>query len=245
MIMEPVWSFVLLGLVTAAPEPPSIGVFVKSGPQVSELPEAERKTREKVLTARYKDEYKAWEQLAKDVKKQFGKQVDKWPEEQRRAMRAAQERVYATNAEIIFLKVNPNYADSVADLRRHIEASKRLFSTTTSEEAHLVVEVLARKGSFGPRARNRLLCRVTLGVKARARRPRPEWDKVEWPDRPFGTSEGERIVLHSYSRKEPWWSILEAERNAWKAVAGWAAAGIEESAKQNAEALTGVPASGR
>ncbi len=245
MIMEPVWSLVLLGLVTAAPEPRSIGVFVKSGPQVRELPDAERKARDKILSARYKDEYKAWEQLAKDFRKQFGKNVDKWPEEQLRAMRAAEERVYATDAEIIFLKVDPNYADSVADLREHIGASKRLFLARTSEKAHLVVEVLARRGSIGPGARNRLLCRVSLGAKAKARRQRPEWDKVEWPRRRVRTNDGETYVLHSYTSREPWWSIHEADLNRWKAVPLWVAFGLEDFAKQNSEALTGAPALGR
>jgi hypothetical protein len=241
MIMERVWTIVLLGLATAAPEPPSIGVFVKSGPQVRELPDSERKAREKALSARYKDEYKAWEQLAKDFRKQFGKNVDKWPEEQLRAMRAAEERVYATDAEITFLKADPNYADSVADLRAHIGASKRLYVVEKVEEAHLVVEVLARKGSIGPGARNRLLCRISLGAKAKARRPRPEWDKVVWPRRRSLTNDGETYVLHSYTSKEPWWSIHEADFSRWTAVPRWIAYGLEDFAKQNAEALTGVP----
>ncbi len=175
-----------------------------------------------------------------ELRKQYGKKVEKWPEEQQRALRAAQERVYATDAELLFLKVDPNYGDSVADIRRHIEGSKRLHLVETSGDAHLVVEVLARKGTIGPRARNRVLCRVSLGAKAKARRPQPEWAKVEWPGRLY-SSEGERIVLHSYSSKEPWWSFLEAERNAWRAVGSWIAVGLDDFAKQNAEALTAVP----
>src|SRR5512143_450418 len=173
MILGPCRTLFLLGLVAAPADPPSVGVFVKAGPEVRELPDAERKAREKALSARYKEEYKAWEQLGNDLKKQFGKKVEKWPEEERRAMRAAQEEVHATDAEIFFLKVDPNCADSVADLRRPIEASKRLYLASKSEETHLVVEVLARRGTIGPRARNSVLCRVTLGAKAKARRPRP------------------------------------------------------------------------
>lgn len=236
---------VLLGGAAAAAGPPSVGVFVKSGPEVRELPEAERKAREKALSARYKEEYDAWVQLTKDLKKQFGKKVEKWPEEPRQKMLAAQRRVYSTEAERIFLKVDPKAADSVKDLRRHLEASKKLHLAASGEEAHLVVEILGRKGEIGIGSRNRLLYRVSPGGKAKARRPRPAWEGVEWPAFRYSINGSERYVLHSYTQKEPWWSVHDAQSAAWTGVAGMVYTGLDEFAQQNAESLTGVPAAGK
>jgi len=210
-------------------------VFVRPGPPVKVLPDAERKAREKELRARYEDQLKAYRQLENDLKKQFGKTFEKWPEEQKRAFRAAGEAAGATEAERVFLDPDDKTADTVADFHKILADRKRLRLAANPQEAQLVIEVLARKATRMP-GRSRVLYRVLLGDKVTlAQRQALDWSSAWWPARYLDAEEVQ--VVHSYTAKEPWWTVHESVGGFWSHAAGGAVLDLESLLAKNEKAL--------
>jgi hypothetical protein len=153
-------ALAVLLLLADSPPPAPLGAFLKAGPASKEAPDAERKAREKELDKLYDERLRAWQALDKDLQKRFGKKREQWPAEQTLALRNAAESTRAAATERTFLKSDSHYANSVDDLRKVLAKGGPLREVSSPREAYFVIEVLARKTSFGIGARNRLLCRV-------------------------------------------------------------------------------------
>lgn len=236
-------ALAVLLLVVEAPPTAPLGVLLKAGPAPKELSDAERKAREKELDKLYDERLRAWQALDKDLQKRFGKKRDKWPAEQTRALGNAAESTWAAATERTFVKSDAHYADSVDDLRKVLAKGGPLREVSSPREASFVIEVLARKTSFGIGARNRLLCRVSLGDKIGAkRRQAADWTKMDWPPVPSYADTWERTIVHSGTLKEPWWTIHEADQGTWTNLAGGVLSGLYEFMKKDGAALIGQEA---
>lgn len=221
-------------LAPAGDPPPArgpISVFVQpradeAAPSKPEMDE--RKAKSEALS-------KSLDQLEKDLKKQYGKDVKKWPEDKRGAYYDALDTLgMAWSANYYAARPAKEKGDSVLDLNKRLgKESKNAYVVLAErpEDADLVVEILGRKGQAKFVVGNKY-----LGFDVLAGKIAPE--TLARLPREFRPWHADHLsTLHWAKSGEPYlrFEVWDTER--WQDVAGYVGHTLEELVKANYDLL--------
>lgn len=223
----------------AADPPPARGplsVFVQARPD-----ETERSASEKELLRTKADAAgKSVDQLHKDLKKQFGKDAKKWPEEKVRGYYEARDALgVAWSESYYYARPAAEKTDSVEDFRKHLakdRKNKYVTLASSREDADLVVEVMGRKGMAKfIRGSKYLGFDVLPGrIRADALVNLPRERLTPWWADHFST-------LHWPRTAEPFFRFEVNDAERWQDVAEYGVLVVEEVAKAYYDALKPAP----
>jgi hypothetical protein len=219
----------------AAEAPPARGplaVFVQARPD-----EAERSASEQsALKSKADAASKPVEQLGKELRKKFGKDAAKWPEDERRAYYDALDVLgVAWSESYYYARPAKEKADSVEDTSKHLGKERKNAYVTLAprrEDADLVIEIMGRKGQAkfitGPKYLGFDVLPGKLPADALLGLPREQF-KPWFEDR--------MLTLHWPKRGEPFFRFEASDTERWQDVAKFVATTVEELAKTYYETL--------
>ena len=134
-----------------AADGPSMTVFVAAS-QAPPRPDVDDATKN-ALKKKRDEANKARQALEKQLKAQFGKKREEWPDDKDDELYRLEEAAAAAEADYEYRKIDPKeIADAVEDLKRATEGKglqagkkDRIVSVASAADAQLVVEVVARR----------------------------------------------------------------------------------------------------
>lgn len=176
-VLFPACALVVLAAGPArAADGPTMTVFVTEG-KVEPRPEVDNATKN-ALKKKRDEANKARQALEKQLKSQFGKKREEWPDEKDDELYRLEEVAAMAEADYEYRKIDPKeIADAVEDMRgatqgKGLQAGKkdRIAPAASAAEAHLVVEVMARrqKKQFGAVVPSDCWVLFTLGPGGKA-----------------------------------------------------------------------------
>jgi hypothetical protein len=236
-------AFVIsLGLVRGvdAQEPLAVRLTAGTARQVTQ-----EEARE--LEARFRDAQKACEELEKGLKKQYGKKVEAWPQEQQDALRAARDGSAQAQTDWLYSGMGQKEIDdSLRDVTEKLSEKKTIRIVATPTEADLVVELIGRGkvsrdlGWGGEETAAEVAMRVSPG--GRLDGPKLAEGGAVFRAKKSAWSRAGAFTIHDYSTEAPYWSLISRKPMVgfsmpWKGAAGQAADAFERFAGENAESL--------
>jgi len=187
-------------------------------------------------------EYEAFD---KQLKKENGKNYEKWPPEVKEKADLSYEKYVGKALAYLLFVIKPkDLEDSIRDIQNSVVGKglagvkENLVLAESAADAHLVLEAIARYGAskltVGPKY---FFYRVSAGGKLK-----PDALKAvpsDWP-RPGWWSDAPCTQFHRYRDDEPFLVFMTVDDQRWRDVMNVASACINEMAKTHGAGLTGA-----
>ena len=186
-------------------------------------------------------EYEAFD---KQLKKENGKNYDKWPPEVKEKADLSYEKYVGKALDYLLFTIKPkDLEDSIRDIQNSVVGKglagvkENLVLAESAADAHLVLEAIARYGAskltVGPKY---FYYKVSAGGKLKPEAlkavprdwPKPSW----WSDEPC-------TQFHRYRDDEPFLVFMTVDDQRWRDVMNVASACINELAKTHGASLMG------
>jgi hypothetical protein len=206
------------------------------------------------LEARYRATQKTYAEVEKALKKQHGKDAEKWPEAAQAEMERAQDTMNQAGTDWFYSGIKQkDVDDTLKDLTEKLGEKTTVRIVPSAAEADLAVEVIGRgkiirEGWTGGEAAAELGMRVAPGGRldpaalaktgASFRAKTGFWSRAG------------AFTVHEYSPEAPYWVLVSRKPQIaftfpWKGAAGQAADAFERFAAENATQLASARKAGK
>jgi hypothetical protein len=234
------WAAVAAGRLAGAQDHLSIHLAAGTARQVTAEEGRE-------LEAKFRDAQKAFDEVDKPLKKQHGKDIEKWPEAAQEELRAARDRMAVAETDWLYSGIKQkDVDDSLRDITEKLGEKATLKLVASPAEADLAVTVIGRGkvarnlGWGGTEAAAEVAMRVAPGGRldgtalgkngAGFRAKKSTWSRAG------------AFTIHDFTAEAPYWLLVSRKPQVgfsfpWKGAAGQAADAFERFAAENAAVL--------